>query len=234
MIARYLDLSTDHLTHTEMDDITAAPPVVIEHAHGAWVNVQPAEHGDVPLADDPDWVDFPRLAAVLEYARTLGDDVHWINFDADGEHLDDLPVFDRDVEERAAHVELLNKSALLDGYPLTVVDAAPEPPDPEPADRPWHVWVQREHGPTLVIGPYPDAEAAVAATTRSVLVRGFVEEDALDCWPSCAVPGDDVERVLIDPANPDHLGAPARLGYLSGPGAVPQYESHAVPDYPEP
>lgn len=96
MIARYLDLSTCHLTQREVDTAESVfqldGPRVITHEYGLFVNVQ---HDDVEEHDEAmRAADFPNLLAVSRYARSLGEDVHWINFDADGETLPALPTHD--------------------------------------------------------------------------------------------------------------------------------------------
>jgi len=94
VIARYLDLSTAHLTHREAqsaaETFTTTGPRVIKHEHGLWVNVQ---HDDVKDADEGLAETFPNLLAVIQLARAHGADVNWINFDRDGEILPDLPCF---------------------------------------------------------------------------------------------------------------------------------------------
>lgn len=92
MIARYLDVSTGHLTRRELDTAVVVlaqdGPRVIAHEYGMWVNVQ---HDDVEDgAETLTAAGFINLLAVIRVARALGPDVNWINFDADGETLDQL------------------------------------------------------------------------------------------------------------------------------------------------
>jgi len=94
MIAKYLDLSTGHLTDPEVQAVGAnAPglPYGIGHEYGAWLNM-PQD-----TWDERDWdgvaKQYPNIVAVLRYARTLDKDVNWINFDGDGEKIDTLPFF---------------------------------------------------------------------------------------------------------------------------------------------
>lgn len=91
---RYLDASTAHLTEREMKTITEAPPRVIEHEHGAWVYVGRDDLDD--QVADGDWEGFPNLLAIVRHAASLGDDVFWINLDADAEEVEGLPSFDWD------------------------------------------------------------------------------------------------------------------------------------------
>jgi hypothetical protein len=93
VIYKYLDLTTAHLPEEEMQQIATAPPRVIPHEYGAWVNVQ---HDDTDEVDEQFTEDgtFPVLAAIVKYARELDDDINWINFDRDGEPIDGLPTFD--------------------------------------------------------------------------------------------------------------------------------------------
>ena len=94
MLAKYLDLSTRHLPKAEMLSITeAAPPRVIEHEYGAWVNVQRDDTDDVDAEFAEDGT-FSTLAAILQYARELDPEINWINFDSDGETIEGLPIFE--------------------------------------------------------------------------------------------------------------------------------------------
>ncbi|WP_380162685.1 hypothetical protein [Kineococcus sp. R86509] len=94
MIARYLDLSTAHLTQREAQsaaqELTTTGPRVIEHEYGLWVNVQ---HDDIEDEDQSLVENFPNLLAVIRYAREQGWDMNWVNFDRDSPKLPDLPHF---------------------------------------------------------------------------------------------------------------------------------------------
>lgn len=98
VISTYLDLKTNLLPEEEMQNISAAPPVVRVHEYGAWVHVAEAEADWEQDPLNPDyqegWDEFPQLRKVLLKAREL--DVNWINFDADGfnDTIADLPTFD--------------------------------------------------------------------------------------------------------------------------------------------
>lgn len=96
-VKQYLDASTGHLPEgerrmladeaeaIEADSLTRSGgmPRVIAHRWGWWVNVQ---------HDDPDRPkDMPALCAVLDFARKH--ECWWINFDADAEVVDGLPVY---------------------------------------------------------------------------------------------------------------------------------------------
>lgn len=88
VIYKYADLSTGHLPQTEMDNIAAAPPRVIEHEYGAWVNVLPVED-----EDEQEWDEFPVLRCVLAWARGKG--ARWVNLDRDGDLIpDELPTWE--------------------------------------------------------------------------------------------------------------------------------------------
>lgn len=82
----YADLSTAHLPQKEFEDIGAAPPRVIKHEFGAWVNVT--------AVDDTEegWDDFPALLAVLQWADEQG--ARWVNFDQDGEFVSVLDTWE--------------------------------------------------------------------------------------------------------------------------------------------
>lgn len=86
--------------------------------------------------------------------------------------------------------------------------------NPVPAGTHW-VFIEREDGPHLVVGPYPDEPTAYASMTESLLIDSFCQEDATDCFliPAEeieeAVAGDEYELVIIDPNDGDHLVAPS-------------------------
>lgn len=84
----FLDLSTGHLPQAEMEAIAAAPPRVISHEYGAWVNV----YHDQDLTGEG-WEDFPVLKGLILLARE-DSDVWWINFDRDASAIEELPTFD--------------------------------------------------------------------------------------------------------------------------------------------
>ena len=60
---------------------------------------------------------------------------------------------------------------------------------------PHWVWIKREYGPDLAVGPYTSRAAANAALSGSDLVKQLCEQDALDCSTVAAVPVADVEHV---------------------------------------
>ena len=98
MIGRYLDLTTAHLgareTRGAAHQLQGSGPRVITHEHGLWVHVnqEPAEAFEAEAAHLRE--SFPHLLAALRLARALGPDVFWLNFDADGERREELPVHD--------------------------------------------------------------------------------------------------------------------------------------------
>jgi|GEM_PF-6772841 len=75
---------------------------------------------------------------------------------------------------------------------------------PQDAGQHW-IHIERQHGPSLAVGPYPSA-AAAATALDSVLVDGLCEEDALDCYSSPGSPGEGEEQVIIDLNDPHHTG----------------------------
>jgi len=89
---RLLDLSTAHLPQEQMQRIIEADTVVIEREYGAlvWVaHSDPAEQ-DAALIESG----FPDLVTVLRYAREIGEDVYWVQFDRDAEPNPNLPTWD--------------------------------------------------------------------------------------------------------------------------------------------
>jgi len=96
MIGRYLDLSTAHLTQREAcsaaERLARSGPRVIEHEYGLWVHVSQEDSESFESDIQHLHADFPTLLAVIRYARALGADVFWINFDADGARCEHLPV----------------------------------------------------------------------------------------------------------------------------------------------
>jgi hypothetical protein len=107
-VYRYLDLSIEHLTEREADELCGSGPTgvyvmgdldhsprVIAHESGAWVQLPARE------CEGGDWGDLdaetllstrPNLALCFERAWEL--DCNWINFDQDAERDPDLPTFD--------------------------------------------------------------------------------------------------------------------------------------------
>ena len=81
-------------------------------------------------------------------------------------------------------------------------DAVAEPP----GQAPWWVLIERQKPPDLAVGPYPTESIANSAMSDSLLIDGFCEEDALDCFVTSTPPGSGVEQVLVDLTNPDHVG----------------------------
>lgn len=76
------------------------------------------------------------------------------------------------------------------------------------AEEHW-VYIEREHGPDLAVGPYPTAGAAEQAMNESLLIDGFAEEDALDIWTEAGARhrGDPAfEEVIVDLDDPNHTG----------------------------
>ena len=93
-IYTYLDLSTAHLTESEMQSIADVPMRVIEHDYGVMVHVPDLEFWDGQHEDDiKDFIScWPNLAAILLCAHVRG--CEWVNFDCDGELEEGLPTYD--------------------------------------------------------------------------------------------------------------------------------------------
>jgi len=67
------------------------------------------------------------------------------------------------------------------------------------------IHIERQHSCDLAVGPYPSQDAAAKAMD-SLLVDGFCEEDALDCYADDQAPGDHEEQVIVDLNDPHHTG----------------------------
>lgn len=95
MVAKYLDITTAHLTAAEMEavtdrfaDVDDDTPRVIPHDYGAWVNVQREA-----MYDEGEFAElYPNVAACLTRAHEL--DCNWINFDRDAGQDDVLPIYE--------------------------------------------------------------------------------------------------------------------------------------------
>jgi len=90
---RVLDLSTAHLPQEQMDRIGQADTIVVDRPDiGAlvWVQHDDPEEQDARLIEDG----FAELVTVLRYARTLGEDVYWVQFDRDADRNDALPTWE--------------------------------------------------------------------------------------------------------------------------------------------
>jgi len=75
----------------------------------------------------------------------------------------------------------------------------------------WWVLVERddpdrEPEPDLIVGPYPDEPTAFLAMEHSLLIEGFCEESATDCYLVNRDPEPGEEQVLVDLTDPHHLG----------------------------
>lgn len=89
---RLLDLGTSHLPQEQMQRISEADTIVVEREYGAlvWVGHDDPEEQDERLIESG----FPDLVTVLQYARTLGNDIYWVQFDADAEINPNLPTWE--------------------------------------------------------------------------------------------------------------------------------------------
>jgi len=82
------------------------------------------------------------------------------------------------------------------------------------------LWVRIEReGQDLMVGPYPDEESATLAMEQSLLIDGFCEEDAVDCFIDSGQPTDADEQVIIDPADRHHTGLPESESEGEGMGS---------------
>lgn len=79
----------------------------------------------------------------------------------------------------------------------------------------WWVWIEKESGDLIAIGPYDDEDVCNAAMQDSLLVDGLCQEDCVDCYSSkdwtpperqALEPEYDVEVIIIDPNDPNHFG----------------------------
>lgn len=80
-ILQYLDLSTAHLRETTLNPAPHPHYLMAQYPEGAFFYVP-----DTPVDASPD------LAFVLDYAKAMGCTI--VRFDADGEVIPGLPVFD--------------------------------------------------------------------------------------------------------------------------------------------
>ncbi len=78
--------------------------------------------------------------------------------------------------------------------------------DPTPAPAGW-VYIVRQYGRPLAVGPYPSPRAAEHALEHALLVDGLCEIDCLDAWSDQTPPTPEHERIVIDPDDPDDTGA---------------------------
>ncbi|OCI32874.1 hypothetical protein [Oerskovia enterophila] len=69
------------------------------------------------------------------------------------------------------------------------------------------LWVRIEReGQDLMVGPYPDDETANRAMQDSLLIDGFCEEDALDCYIDDGQPTDADDQVIVNLNDHHHTG----------------------------
>jgi hypothetical protein len=77
---------------------------------------------------------------------------------------------------------------------------------PALAAAPWWVQIERQDASDLAVGPYPNETAAELAMSDALLIDGFCEQNALDCFVTDIAPSADVEQVIIDLDDPHHTG----------------------------
>jgi len=80
-----LDVSTGHITRTEMDSIESCPVRVSRHEHGAILFLERADDGE-------GWRGHPNVLRLVQ--KALARDCSLVNLDGDGHEHDDLPRFD--------------------------------------------------------------------------------------------------------------------------------------------
>lgn len=96
-VRHYLDVGTEHLPRPELDGLAGNDLIpghdwiITNHAYGWWVWVPP------DLNDEDNYypsalADYPGLAAIIRHAHAHG--CSWVNLDADGCTISDLPVYD--------------------------------------------------------------------------------------------------------------------------------------------
>lgn len=86
---------------------------------------------------------------------------------------------------------------------------------------PHWVFIERQYGPDLMVGPYATVDLAADACQDALLIDGLVEEDCLDCFTTADQPTPDDEQVLIDPLDKDHFGRPGIHAAISEGRPVP-------------
>jgi hypothetical protein len=93
-----LNVSTGHITEAEMNDLQRMgrgyrpdePLWVIGDRHGCFIQVHDElEDAAAALPNRPDYTALLRLLRLCKER-----DIHWLRLDADGDHIDGLPVFD--------------------------------------------------------------------------------------------------------------------------------------------
>lgn len=67
-----------------------------------------------------------------------------------------------------------------------------------PVAAPWFIYIERQYGPDVQIGPYATEDDASTAMEESMLIDSLCTEDCLDCYLTTDLADDDpnVERIL--------------------------------------
>ncbi len=75
------------------------------------------------------------------------------------------------------------------------------------------IFIERQAGPHMWVGPYATQLDAARALDLSLLIEGLCEKDCLDAFTTAEqppAPGDTShEIVIIDPTEPHHTGRTA-------------------------
>ena len=90
--------------------------------------------------------------------------------------------------------------------PVFAAAVAAEVANLRAGSTPHWIYIQRQYGPDLFIGPYPSDAVAAHAMEDALLIDGFCEEDCLDCFVTTDSPTADLQVIFVDLSNPDHVG----------------------------
>lgn len=76
----------------------------------------------------------------------------------------------------------------------------------------YYIFIDRQHAPTLVVGPYKNGDEAVLAMESSLVIDELVEIDCLDCYVSDQKEYDELSPdenecvIHVQENNPDFFG----------------------------
>jgi hypothetical protein len=94
-IKKFMDVSTAHVTETEMDAITlrGLGPISARHNYGAWLYVPGGAGGDdSDLDEHEDLAEMPNVRRILSLAKR--EECSYVLLDSDAETHEGLPTFD--------------------------------------------------------------------------------------------------------------------------------------------